>query len=125
MGNCCKTGDSREKVEEYNSDEEHGAFDPKARPNFTKAETTDHVHYSMQYNSNFTRVRKYGRWPTDLQCTILFFLYIIIMLAIAGYGFAYGYPEKLYLPTDYTGRTCGTVSSDFFLLKSLFFYLYF
>lgn len=30
------------------------------------------------------------------------------MLAIAGYGFAYGYPEKLYLPTDYTGRTCGT-----------------
>lgn len=102
----------------YESDDEgKGPEDSKyAHPDFRKTikskgpdgEERDHFAYDGQY----TRVRKTGRCPTDIPCTILFIIFLVVMIGIMAYGFYIGRPERLYYPTDYTGRICGADNSN-------------
>ena len=48
-----------------------------------------------------------NRKCTDLLCLILFLVFWMGMLIIAGVGFSSGQPEKLVFGTDWKGRTCG------------------
>eukprot|EP00761_Pharyngomonas_kirbyi_P011687 gb/GECH01011713.1/.p1 GENE.gb/GECH01011713.1/~~gb/GECH01011713.1/.p1 ORF type:complete len:675 (+),score=74.61 gb/GECH01011713.1/:1-2025(+) len=47
------------------------------------------------------------RGCTDILCLILFVLFWIGMVIIAGFGFAMGDPTRLVYPSDYEGNLCG------------------
>ncbi|KAF0978966.1 hypothetical protein FDP41_002036 [Naegleria fowleri] len=92
-----KEGESFSKLD-YNSDDDREPEDPKFKPNFNE---------QVKYNPQITRVKKKGRWPTDIPCLILFVLYCLGMFAVAIIAWRFGTPSKLYYGTDYMGRTCG------------------
>src|SRR5690606_34861672 len=82
---CCNYRVGHKKLDDdgYNSDDEKGPQDPKAgRPNFEveKGKT-------ISYDSQYTRVRKVGRRPTDILCLIVFPLFVVLMVGIGVYGF--------------------------------------
>lgn len=49
----------------------------------------------------------YDRECTDILCFILFMVFIVCMIACAGYGFKAGDPMKLLKPFDDQGQACG------------------
>lgn len=81
-----KEGESFSKLD-YNSDDDREPEDPKFKPNFNE---------QVKYNPQITRVKKKGRWPTDIPCLILFVLYCLGMFAVAIIAWRFGTPSKLY-----------------------------
>ena len=91
-----KEGESFSKLD-YNSDDDREPEDAKYKPNFNEA---------TKYNPQITRVKKKGRFPTDIPCLILFVLYCLGMIAIAVIAFKYGTPSKLYCKLIISAINC-------------------
>jgi len=81
-----KEGEGFSKLS-YDSDDDREPEDPKYKPNFNEP---------AKYSPQITRVKKKGRFPTDIPCLILFVAYCIGMVGIAAIAFYFGTPSKLY-----------------------------
>jgi hypothetical protein len=116
MGNRCnKDKDEislqheKDPEEDYNSDEDKVEEDGRGgacgyKTGIHEAEQTNH-------NQQLTRVKK-KRWPTDVPCLVLFVAFCIGMVALGIASFVIGSPSRLYQPTDYLGRLCGSDNSN-------------
>ena len=54
-----------------------------------------------------------NRKCTDMLCCILFLVFWLGMIVIAGVGLTNGQPEKLVFGVDFKGRTCGAKTDEY------------
>ena len=52
------------------------------------------------------------RGCTDICCCLIFFVFIIAMIGVSGYGFAQGNPSNLLTAFDSDGNLCGQPDQD-------------
>jgi len=95
---CFKRSSDHDDEDHYDSDQDRNEENSTFVPNLKDSCTDD----------NHCRIKKKGRRPTDIPCTILFALFLVGMVAVAVLAFVFGRPKLLYTPTDYMGRLCGS-----------------
>eukprot|EP01080_Neovahlkampfia_damariscottae_P010250 gene10250-2669_t len=114
---CCCPPNRDGKYESEHSGEESAG---EGWPNFSKnvdknIDGRKGERTVIQHSHNLTRVRKSRRWIgcfIDSPCFIFFLSFIFVGFGIGIYGFNSGNIERIYLPTDYTGRYCGADNRD-------------